>query len=73
MFEVKKLFTSARSCTIEMPDGGLYNTKRPYQLTLNGEAWGTADTVVAQIETLILQLQPAGLHGIGLRIKIIDV
>ncbi|MBR3764575.1 MAG: glycoside hydrolase family 28 protein [Clostridia bacterium] len=46
MFEVKKLFTSSRSCTIEMPDGGLYNTMRPYRLTLNGEDWGTADTVV---------------------------
>ena len=49
MFEVKKLFVSARSATIELPDGGLYNTKKPYELTLNGEAAGTAETVVHSI------------------------
>ena len=49
MFEIKKLFVSARSLTIEMPDGGLYNTKKPYQLVLNGSDIGTADTVVHSI------------------------
>ena len=49
MFEVKKLFVSARSATIELPDGGLYNTKKPYELTLNGETAGTAETVVHSI------------------------
>ncbi len=46
MFEVRKLFVSARSITVELPDGGLYNTKKPYRLLLNGEAVGTAETVV---------------------------
>ncbi len=46
MFEVKKLFVSARSATIELPDGGLYNTKKPYRILLNGEEWGMAETVV---------------------------
>lgn len=49
MFEVKKLFTSARSCTVELPDGGLYNTTKPYRLTLNGEDAGVAETVVHTI------------------------
>ena len=46
MLEVRKLFVSARSVTIELPDGGLYNTKKPYRILLNGEEWGTAETVV---------------------------
>lgn len=36
MFEVKKLFVSARSVTIELPDGGLYNTKKAYRVFVNG-------------------------------------
>ena len=46
MFEIRKLFVSARSATIELPDGGLYNTKQPYRVLVNGEDWGSADTVV---------------------------
>ncbi len=49
MFEIRKLFVSARSITIELPDGGLYNTKKPYQLVLNGKPFGTAETVVHSI------------------------
>ena len=49
MFEVKKLFTSARSCTVELPDGGLYRTVKPYRLTLNGKDAGLAETVVHTI------------------------
>ena len=49
MFEVKKLFVSARSVTLELPDGGLYNTKKPYRILVNGEEWGTACTVVHSI------------------------
>nr|MBR4280685.1 glycoside hydrolase family 28 protein [Clostridia bacterium] len=49
MFEVKKLFVSARSVTLELPDGGLYNTVKPYRVLVNGEEWGTADTVVYSI------------------------
>ena len=46
MFEIRKLFVSARSATIELPDGGLYNTQKPYRVLLNGQDWGTADTVI---------------------------
>lgn len=49
MFEVKTLFTSARSCTVELADGGLYESKKPYRLTLNGEEAGVAETVVHSI------------------------
>ena len=49
MFEVKKLFVTARSVTLELPDGGLYNTKQPYRILVNGEEWGTANTVVHSI------------------------
>ena len=49
MFEVKKLFVTARSVTLELPDGGLYNTKQPYRIFVNGEGWGTANTVVHSI------------------------
>ena len=46
MIEVKKLFVSTRSITIELPDGGLYHTKKPYRILLNGVEQGMAETVV---------------------------
>ena len=49
MLEVRKLFVSARSAAIELPDGGLYNTLKPYRIHVNGEAWGTVETVVHSI------------------------
>ncbi len=49
MIEIRKIFVSARSATIELPDGGLYHTKKPYQITVNGQPYGTADTVVTSI------------------------
>ncbi len=49
MFEVKKLFVSARSATVELPDGGLYSTVKPYRLTLNGKEAGEAASVVHSI------------------------
>ena len=49
MFEVKKLFVSARSATIELPDGGLYNTQKAYRVFVNGAEWAPATTVVHSI------------------------
>ena len=42
--EISKLFVQARSATVQIADGGLYHTKAVYQLFLNGQAAGTADT-----------------------------
>lgn len=47
--EMKKLFQSARSVTVQLEDGGLYATQNTYRLTLNGEAAGVADTVVTSL------------------------
>ena len=44
--EISKLFVQARSATVQIADGGLYHTKAVYQLFLNGQAAGTADTAV---------------------------
>ena len=49
MLEVKKLFVSSRSVTLEVPDGGLYHTRKAYRVLVNGAAYGTADTVVHSI------------------------
>ena len=42
--EISKLFVQARSATVQIADDGLYHTKAVYQLFLNGQAAGTADT-----------------------------
>lgn len=49
MFEVKVLFISGRSATIEIGDGGLYNTKKPYRVVVNGTEFPQAETVVHSI------------------------
>ena len=43
------LFVSGRSVTVQLEDGGLYHTQRPYRLLLSGEEVGTLDTVVKSI------------------------
>ena len=43
------LFVSGRSVTVQLEDGGLYHTQRPYRLLLSGEVVGTLDTVVKSI------------------------
>lgn len=47
--EIKVLFHSARSVTVELADGGLYHTREPYRLTLNGADAGQANTVVTSL------------------------
>ncbi len=49
MFEIRKLFVSARSATLELPDGGLYNTVKPYRVLVNGQAFPPVKTVVHTI------------------------
>ena len=49
MLDIKKLFVSSRSVTLEVPDGGLYHTQKPYRVLVNGAAYGIADTVVHSI------------------------
>ncbi|NLO86302.1 MAG: glycoside hydrolase family 28 protein [Clostridiales bacterium] len=53
--KIQHLFTSARSATFAFLDGGLYETKKAYQLTLNGEPHCEATTVV----TSLFGLQPS--------------
>lgn len=47
--EIKTLFVQARSVTVEIPDGGLYQTQRPYRLLLNGQEAGQTDTVITSL------------------------
>lgn len=47
--EASILFVSGRSATVQLKDGGLYHTTRPYALVLNGQPWGEADTVVTSL------------------------
>lgn len=55
MMDIKLLFVSGRSVTVELTDSGLFSTQTSYRLTLNGENAGKADTVV----TSLYGLQPA--------------
>lgn len=47
--EIKKMYDSARSVTVQIEDGGLYATAKPYRLTLNGQEAGEAKTVVTSL------------------------
>ena len=49
MFDVKVLFVSGRSVTVEIPDGGLYHTMKPYRVAVNGVEFPRAETVVHSI------------------------
>ena len=46
MLDIKVLFVSGRSATIEIPDGGLYHTLKPYRVAVNGAEVQPAETVV---------------------------
>lgn len=47
--EIKLMDKSARSATIELADGGIYNTKETYQIYLNGKEGKTAETVITSL------------------------
>lgn len=52
--EVKILMKSARSVTLELADGGLYETKEPYRLYLNGKL----EKETKQVITSVFGLKP---------------
>lgn len=47
--EIKLIDKSARSATLELADGGIYNTKETYQIYLNGKEVKTAETVITSL------------------------
>ena len=47
--ELKVLYNTARSATIEIADGGKYHTQKKYRLTLNGKDYGTTDVVITNL------------------------
>ena len=62
--KISKLFVQARSATVQIADGGLYHTKAVYQLFLNGQAAGAADTAV----TSLYDLQPETEYVLSVRL-----
>lgn len=47
--EIKLIDKSARSATLELADGGIYNTKESYDIYLNGTAVKKAETVITSL------------------------
>lgn len=47
--EIKLIDKSARSATLELADGGIYNTKENYDIYLNGTAVKKAETVLTSL------------------------
>ena len=52
-FRVSLLFISSRSCTVLIEDGGVWETKQPYALLLNGQPAGEAVRCVHSIYGLL--------------------
>ena len=47
--EITCLFVSSRSAVLQLADGGLYNTLRPYHLRVNGANWGRTERVITSL------------------------
>lgn len=47
--ELTMLHLAARSATLQLDDGGLYNTVKRYDIYLNGQFWVHTDTVVTTL------------------------
>ncbi|MCM1173681.1 MAG: glycoside hydrolase family 28 protein [Blautia sp.] len=47
--DIRLIMKTARSAAFELNDGGAYETKKKYQLLLNGGEYGTADTVITSL------------------------
>ncbi len=47
--KIREILSTARSAAFELDDGGIYYTKEPYRLVLNGEDAGEAKTVAASL------------------------
>ncbi len=46
---IQCLFVTGRAASVALMDGGLYETLRPYRLTLNGKPWGETGRVVTSL------------------------
>lgn len=47
--EIRLIMKTARSVSVEIDDGGIYETRRPYRLLLNGRAAKETGTVITSI------------------------
>ncbi len=47
--KIELLMKSARNAVLKLADGGIYYTKQPYRLALNGESMGETDKVVTSL------------------------
>ena len=61
--EIKVIDLAARSVTLELADGGIYYTKEPYQIELNGMPVKQADTVI----TSLFDLKPETTYGLTVK------
>ena len=47
--KIQVLFLTARSCVLEIPDGGLYETLIPWEIWLNGKYYMTTRKVITNL------------------------
>ena len=47
--DIRMIMKTARSVSVELYDGGIYYTKKKYDIFLNGEKWQNTDTVVTTL------------------------
>ena len=47
--QMECLFVSGRSACLALRDGGLYHTRKPYRLLLNGKEYGHTDRVITSL------------------------
>lgn len=63
IMEIRLIMITARSATLELNDGGTYETKEKYHMLLNGVERGTAETVV----TSLFDLKPDTSYTLDVR------
>lgn len=62
---IRLIMKTARSATLEYDDGGIYNTREPYEIFLNGKKVKETDTVI----TSLFQLKPDTAYEMQVRKK----
>lgn len=50
--KLKIIYLTSRNAVLEINDGGIFHTKAPYSLKLNGEDYGTTDKIITGIYNL---------------------
>lgn len=50
--DIQLIMRTARSVTVVLDDGGIYETKEPYRLFLNDKEWKETATVVTSLYDL---------------------